>query len=430
MKYQKPLGTEDILPEQIPTWRFVEDATHRVFECYGYSEIRTPVMEFYSLFNRSVGEATDIIEKEMYLLRSKDETDDKDILALRPELTAPVVRAYLEHNMDKTKRFQKLYYIGPLFRHERPQKGRQRQFHQIGVEAIGSDDYLMDVEVIDLAMSYLHSLGIMDCQLNLNSMGCPECRKAYSEALKRQLEPHLNNLCENCQRRFHKNILRILDCKNRKCYEIYSKLESLDNYLCQSCKEHFGKVKNGLDDNGIIYRLNKQLVRGFDYYTQTVFEITDSSLGAQDAICGGGRYNNLVGQFGGPDTPAVGFAMGMERIVWILQNAIKKEIQPHRPIVYIIVTDEQLRPQAFKIMRDLRQHSITADMDYEGKSVKAQFRNADRLKARFVAVVGPEELARESLKLKEMATGTEREIKLTSFIETIRPTGQATIRKE
>lgn len=417
MRLRKPQGTEDILPEQIPIWRYVEDTVHSVFERYGYSEIRTPVMEFYSVFNRSVGEATDIVEKEMYLIRSKGESnDDKDLIALRPELTAPIVRAYLENNFDKNKIFQKLYYFGPLFRHDRPQKGRLRQFHQIGVEALGSYDALLDVEVMDMAMSFLESLGINDSQLNINSMGCPECRKAYGEAIRKQLSKSLNELCENCQRRFDKNIFRILDCKDKKCYEVTSYLEPLDKYLCQSCKEHFEKVQKGLNDNKIVYRLDKHLVRGFDYYTKTVFEITHSSLGAQNALGGGGRYDNLIEQFDGPATGAVGFAMGVERII----EVIKKEIPRTGPTVYVVVTDESLKPEVFKVVRDLRRHSISADMDYEAKSLKAQFRNADRLKAKFVAIIGQDELAKESIKLKEMKSGVEQTIKLTSLIESIK----------
>ena len=413
------MGTEDIMPEQIGIWRFVEDMTRKVFERYGYSEIRTPVMESYSLFNRAVGDASDIIEKEMYLLRTKDGVDDKDVLALRPELTAPVVRAYLEHSLDKIKKFQKLYYIGSLFRHERPQKGRQRQFHQIGVEALGSDDYLLDVEIIDLGMIFLESVGIKDAQLHLNTMGCPECRKAYSQALKEELGKSVSDLCDNCQRRFQKNILRILDCKNKKCYQVCTQIDPLEKYLCQGCKEHFDKVKTGLSENGIAYHLNKHLVRGFDYYTRTVFEITHSALGAQDAICGGGRYNDLVAQFQGPDIGAVGFAMGMERIIDILQNQCQLNFPASGPAVYVAVADESLKAQAFKIVKQLRASLIPADMDFEAKSLKAQFRNANRLKAKFVAVVGQDELAKQIIKLKEMVTGVENELKLENLIKFI-----------
>jgi len=265
-------------------------------------------------------------------------------------------------------------------------------------------------------MSLLKSLGVNDCRLNINSMGCPECRKAYGETIRKQLSKSLNELCENCQRRFDKNIFRILDCKDEKCYEISSCLEPLDRYLCQSCKEHFDKVQKGLTDNQISYSLNKHLVRGFDYYTRTVFEITHSSLGAQNALCGGGRYDNLIEQFDGPPTGAVGFAMGVERII----EVIKKEIPQTGPTVYVVVTDESLKPEVFKVVRELRRHSISADMDYETKSLKAQFRNADRLQARFVAVLGDDELSKGSIKLKEMKSGVEKTIKLTSLIESIK----------
>ncbi|MDI6733846.1 MAG: histidine--tRNA ligase [Planctomycetota bacterium] len=419
MRLKKPQGTEDILPEQIPLWRYLEDTVRNTFERYNYSEIRTPIMEFYSLFNRSIGETTDIIEKEMYFLRTREhEEGTKDLLTLRPELTAPIVRAYLEHNFDKTRSFQKWYYYGPLFRHERPQKGRLRQFHQIGVEVLGSYDAFSDVEVIDLAMTLLRLLGINDCQLDLNSMGCPDCRKTYSKALREALEGSVSKLCENCQQRFNKNILRILDCKDKRCYEISFNIASLDRYLCQRCNEHFRKVKKGLEDNRIAYRLNNRLVRGFDYYTKTVFEITHSGLGAQNALCGGGRYDGLIAQFGGPPTGAVGFAMGVERIIEVL--AAKKRIEPRGPSVYLAVTDESLKSECYKLLRELRENLVSAEMDYEQKSLKAQFRNADRIKARFVAVLGTKELSKGTVTLKEMATGKEREVELKSLVETIK----------
>ncbi|MEW6026188.1 MAG: histidine--tRNA ligase [Planctomycetota bacterium] len=415
MKLQRPQGTEDILPEQIGLWHFIEDTVHNLFPRYGYSEIRTPVMELGSLFNRAAGETSDVVEKQMYFIRAKED-DEKEPLALRPEMTASVVRAYLEHSLDKTQAFRKLYYLGPVFRHERPQKGRLRQHCHLGIEALGSYEPLLDVEVIDLALVFLKAAGIKDCTLNLNSIGCPDCRKAYIEALRSHLAKDASRLCGNCQRRFGKNILRILDCKEQKCYEITSRIDPMENFLCQECRAHFEQVKNGLADNGIPYVLNKHLVRGLDYYTRTVFEITSSGLGAQNTLCGGGRYDNMVEQFGGPKTGAAGFGMGIERVIAVLD----KQIKPAGPDVYVVITDGGLRKEAFRIIRNLRHHSISADMDYESRSLKAQFRNADRLKARFVAVLGPDELARESVKLKEMATGAEREIKLTSLAEEIK----------
>ncbi|HLD36920.1 MAG TPA: histidine--tRNA ligase [Planctomycetota bacterium] len=420
MKLRKPQGTEDVLPEQIGLWKFVEDTVKDVFGRYGYSEIRTPIMEFYSIFNRSAGETSDVVEKQMYLLQSrKEEPDDKDAIVLRPELTAPVVRAYLENNLDKIKKFQKFYYLGPLFRYERPQKGRLRQFHSVGVEALGSDHPLLDVEVIDLALRFFETLGIKDCRLSINSIGCPECRKTYTEALRNQLSKSTADLCEDCQRRFSKNILRILDCKNRKCYEIGSQIEPLEKHLCPGCQGHFEAVKKGLDDNKISYNLNNHLVRGFDYYTRTVFEITHSGLGAQDTLCGGGRYDNLIAEMGGPATPAVGFGIGLERVIDVLNSIVKKEIGQPAPAVYVVTTDQALGSQAFQMIKHLRGESIWADMDYEAKSVKAQFRSADKLKARFVVVLGPDELAKGMVKFKEMASGTEKEVKATEIVDEI-----------
>jgi histidyl-tRNA synthetase len=429
MKIRSPQGTEDILPEEIGLWRYVEETVRNLFERYGYSEIRTPIMEFYSLFNRTIGEDTDIVQKEMYILHTKAEKDEDDLLVLRPELTAPVVRAYLEHNLDKTRKFQKLYYIGPLFRYERPQKGRFRQFHQVGVEAIGSDDYLLDVEVIDLAMTFLKEMGISNTRLNINCMGCRECRKTYSQILKRELSKTIHTLCENCQTRFQKNILRILDCKNEKCYKICSSIiGSLENTVCENCQEHFNNVKNALDNNRIVYQIDSHLVRGFDYYTRTVFEITHAELGAQNALCGGGRYDDLVNQIGGAPTGAVGFAIGLERIISVLKTTLKKNIEPAEPLVYVAVADplrshwasDNLRKEVFRITRNLRHNSVSAEQDYENKSLKAQFRTADKLHAKFVAIIGADEFSKGLIKLKKMATGEEKIIEINSLVETVK----------
>ncbi|MFA5794588.1 MAG: histidine--tRNA ligase [Candidatus Brocadiia bacterium] len=415
--YQAPLGTEDILPDKIGLWRFVEDTARTILGRYGYSEIRTPIFEYTSLFNRSIGEVTDIVEKEMYTFqRNSDDKDDKDSITLRPELTAPVVRAYLEHNLDKIKRFQKLYYIGPLFRHERPQKGRKRQFHQMGVEALGSTDYLLDVEVIDLAMSYFEALGIKDCQLKINSIGCPACRDVYREVLKKSLDKHKPSLCASCQERYQRNIFRILDCKKPDCRKAAGTVETFEKYLCPDCRQHFDGVKAGLDAVGVKYQVSAQLVRGFDYYTRTIFEITHGSLGAQDALCGGGRYDNLVQELGGEPTGAVGFALGLERTILALE-ALQVSVPANpTPGVYIITTGQAHRAVAFKLLKELRKRGVSADMDFEIKSVKAQFRSADKSGARFVATIGDDEARNNTVKLKDMARSEEKEINIQEFL--------------
>lgn len=417
MRYQAPLGTDDILPDKIPLWRFVEDTARSILARYGFSEIRTPIFEYTSLFNRSIGEVTDIVEKEMYTFqKGSADKDDKDSITLRPELTASVVRAYLEHNLDKIKRFQKLYYIGPLFRHERPQKGRKRQFHQMGVEALGATDYLLDVEVIDLAMFYFKALGIKDCQLKTNSIGCPACRTAYREVLKQSLDKSRADLCDTCQERYQRNIFRILDCKKPECRKVVTGVEPFEKYLCADCRNHFEGVKSGLDAGGIKYEISAQLVRGFDYYTRTIFEITHGSLGSQDALCGGGRYDNLISELGGETTGAVGFAIGLERTVMALESAKVAIPEGPAPKVYIVTAGQAHRPTAFKLLKELRKRGVSADMDYELKSIKAQFRSADKLKARFVATIGDEEARNNTVKLKDMAKGEEREINIHEFL--------------
>ncbi|MBI4712118.1 MAG: histidine--tRNA ligase [Planctomycetes bacterium] len=383
-----PTGTSDILPEQIPLWRYVEDTVRTVFERYGYSEIRTPIFEYTALFNRAIGDTSDIVEKEMYTF-NKSETPGEDSVTLRPELTAPIVRSYLENNLPKIKQFQKLYYCGPLFRYERPQKGRRRQFTQAGVEALGSTSYLLDAD---------------------------KCRDAYRDTLKKYLEPHLPQLCGNCQRRFQRNVFRILDCKTPNCIAINKDVPAFDKYLCADCRAHFDNLIKTLDESGMKYGLDKHLVRGFDYYTKTIFEITHSSLGAQDALCGGGRYDDLIAELGGPSLGAVGFAIGLERTMLALESADIKMPEPPRPKVFVAVIDQKFSPKAFHIITTLRQKGISADMDYEGKSVKSQFRTADKLKSEFVITIGEDEITKQTLKLKNMVSGTETEVNESEFL--------------
>jgi len=427
LQVKVPTGTFDILPNDIPRWRNLEEITHRVCALYGYSEIRTPLFEYTSLFNRSVGATTDIVEKEMYTFRQTPnpksqipnaEAESEESISLRPEMTASVVRAYLEHHMEKEKKFQKFYYLGPFFRHERPQKGRYRQFHQIGVEAIGSYDALLDVEIILLSLDIIKTAGVKKSSLVINSLGCPKCVADYRKRLKTQLLKSKPVLCANCQSRLERNVLRVLDCKNPECYKITSHLPAIMDSLCPECQTHFNQVTEGLKQARIDYEIERHLVRGIDYYTRTIFEIRHASLGSQDALGGGGRYDNLVEELGGPPTGATGFALGMERI--LLASSKAQELKSSKEAglkVFIVTVDEPASPvggsargEAFILLTNLRRQGVSADMDYEGRSLKAQFRQADKLRAQYTIIIGPDELKRGMVKLKEMASGKEEEI--------------------
>jgi len=415
-----PRGTEDILPEEIAAWRRMEEVARSLFELYGYQEIRTPIFEDTSLFVRSIGEHTDIVEKEMFSFSPAEEGSS---LTLRPEATASVVRAYLEHGLHKSKKFQKLYYIGPMFRHERPQAGRGRQFHQLGVEAIGSYDPLLDVEHIILAREFFECLGLKGFKIKLNSIGCPKCRPAYRDLIKKDLEREKDNLCADCQRRLDRNVLRVLDCKEEKCKEIYARLPAFEEYICGDCAGHFAAVKEALDENGVDFTLEPHLVRGFDYYTKTVYEFVHPALGARDAICGGGRYDGLVEEIGGPPTGATGFAIGMDTTLLALKKSKatqEREKGEERRAVYIASVSEQTKHAVFALALRLRKAHIQAEMDFEGRSLKAQMRQANKQGAAVVLVVGPDELAAGEVTLKDMATGLEEKVALNEVVERLR----------
>ena len=401
MDVKVPLGTEDILPEQAVLWQKVEAAARGLFGRYAYGEIRTPIFECTRLFVRSIGETTDIVEKEMYTFASGDES-----FTLRPEATAPVVRAYLEHNLHKTKSFQKLYYIGPMFRHERPQAGRKRQFHQIGVEAIGATDPLLDAEVIALACHLFDELGISGYRLRLNAIGTPDSRGGYRDLIKAELSAQQDKLCPDCRRRLDRNVFRVLDCKNEPCIAISRRLPRILDHLPEPERVHFAHVAKALRSIHVPLEEDAFLVRGFDYYTGVVFEITHGALGAQDALCGGGRYDNLIADLGGPSLGAVGWALGVERLLMALQAA--GAAAEGAPLdLYIVTMGEHARVAAVEYLSKLRRAGLAADSDYEGRSLKAQMRTAGKLRARFVTVIGDNELASGSLKLKHMATGAE-----------------------
>jgi histidyl-tRNA synthetase len=400
--YKRVPGTKDVLPEEAASWQKIEEIARHIFSLYNYKEIRTPVIEEASLFNRSLGESAEIVQKQMFLIKSK-----VDLYCLRPEATASVVRAYIENNLDKTKGFLKLYYFGPMFRYERPQKGRLRQFHHIGAEAIGSLEADLDVEIISLADTLLKGFSIDGYKIKINSLGCTKDKKELAKNLHKSLKDKLSRLCTDCHRRFKVNPLRILDCKNESCQEVIRQLEIRDSYLCLDCKAHFAKVKQGLDLLKINYEVIPYLVRGLDYYTRTVFEITHKDLGAQDALGAGGRYDNLVKELGGPDLGAVGFAFGVERLVLVVSS---KSSAVSKKLVYLITLGGQARKEGLKLLDVLRKNGVSSDTDYEEKSLKGAMRKADDLKAACVLILGEDELKKNTVTLKDMTTGKQKEV--------------------
>ena len=412
MKYTRQRGTRDILPSEIKMWQFLENNTRAVFESYNYAEIRTPVFEQTELFTRSIGEDTDIVGKEMYTFNDKGERS----ITLRPEETAPVVRALIENNLLGQNELVKLYYIGPMFRYERPQAGRSRQFHQAGVEVLGSSDPLIDVEVIELGLRYFIQIGLKELEVDINSVGCKKCRPKYKEELKKYFKGRARDLCETCQGRLEKNPLRILDCKEPKCQKAIENAPSSVDHLCQECGDHFNKVKAYLDEYGIKYKLSKRLVRGLDYYTKTTFEIISRSLGAQNAVCGGGRYDTLVEELGGRSTPAIGFAIGLDRLVMVIQDQKIKLPEDQRLQVYIATLGDAAKEKGFEVLRDLRNMGIRSDMDYQGRSLNSQLKTADKLKAQFAIIIGDDELKNGLAVIRSMDEKTQEKIKFDEIL--------------
>ncbi len=393
-------GTRDILPGESSAWQEIERSARSVFATFGYLEIRTPVIEETALFVKTIGEDTDIVSKEMF---SFVDRGDRNI-SLRPEGTASVVRAYIENNLDKISQLQKLYYIAPMFRAERPQAGRMRQFHQMGVEAIGSSHSALDAEVIRVLSGVLDTVGIKDYKLKLNNLGCRDDKKKLSDALRYAFSDKKDALCDDCKRRLQINPLRVLDCKNERCKAIV-KISFKDiKFICSDCSRHFDEVLKYLGLLRIKYVLDPYIVRGLDYYTKTVFEVTHESLGSQDALGAGGRYDNLVGSMGGPDTGACGFALGMDRMMIVLQKNAKVTASA-RPIECFIATIGDIAyAKAFTLLDELRRLGISCDIDYERKSLKAQMRAADRLGAKFALIIGEEEVSRGEAVLRDMST--------------------------
>lgn len=411
MKIQSIRGMNDIGIEESPLWRYIEAHAKKVFDSFGFVELRTPVLESTDLFKRGVGENTDVVEKEMYTF------DDRngDSLSLRPEGTASVVRAIIENSWIRDNPVLKLFYIGPMFRHERPQKGRYRQFYQLGAELFGVEGPMADVEIIAAQHMLFKNLGLEGVELRLSSIGCDVCRPPYKKLLIEKLSSRKDELCGDCQRRMDTNPLRVLDCKVEKCKEIASTLPHVVDHLCGDCRPHFDAVRDGLVALDIPFVVDPKIVRGLDYYNRTAFEFvcTSDKLGAQATISGGGRYDGLVDQLGGKATPAVGFAAGIERIALLLEEQ-KEKLKPLVDL-FLVNPDESGKIKCMQICNDLRTRGVRAEMDIQGKSFKAQMKRANKVKARFVLILGQNELDNNLAILKDMNEGTQEEVMLTQL---------------
>lgn len=410
-----PRGTRDIMPTEAAQWRRVEGTARELCRLNRYGEIRTPLFEHTELFQRSVGEETDIVSKEMYTFQDRGERN----LTLRPENTAPVVRAYLEHKLHGGPQPVKLYYIGPMFRYDRPQAGRYRQFHQFGVEAFGSLDPDLDVEIIYLAHRLYGKLGLKDTALVINSVGCARCRPPYRELLREYFTPKVTELCADCRRRHSTNPLRMLDCKTDGCRRHFEAAPTLEAHLCPECARHFLALKEGLGRLEVPYRVNPFMVRGLDYYTRTVFEFISPRLGAQSSLGGGGRYDDLVELCGGPSTPGSGFAVGLERILLAMkEEGLKQEEEPLQ--VYAASIQEEARPGLNLLLRDLRDRGISCDRDYLGRSLKAQLKQAGRQGALLTVLLGGDEYREGKAIIKKMSTGDQERVFLKDIVDKIR----------
>lgn len=408
-----PRGTKDILPDTVGEWTYVEQKIRELCDCYGYQEIRTPMFEHTELFHRGIGEGTDVVDKEMYTFTDRGQRS----ITLRPENTASAVRAYLQNKLYGENSLTKLFYIGSMFRYDRPQAGRMREFHQFGIEALGEENPAVDAEVIMLAMDFLTSLGLKDLKLSLNSVGCPKCRPIYRKVLQNYFRDKLDTLCDDCKDRFERSPLRILDCKTDADKPFMPAAPKITDCLCDECKDHFHKVQEYLTQAGVEFELDPRLVRGLDYYTKTAFEIKYAPLGAQSAIAGGGRYDGLIEEIGGKPTPAVGFASGLERVLLALE---KQELLPEMTKTadaFVVALGESASGPAFKLLTKLRQAGLKANMDYAGRSMKAQMKQANKAKARFALIIGEDEVKESCVMLKDMEKSEQQKVSFDTIIE-------------
>ncbi len=413
MKYTALQGTKDLLPEDSSKWKYIEEKIREVLSLYNYKEIRTPIFEQTELFKRSIGQDTDIVQKEMYTFLDQG----KRSLTLRPEGTASIVRAFIEHSIGEKSSLVKLFYFGPMFRQERPQKGRLREFYQYGAEVIGSLDPLVDAELIELGVRINNAFGLENLKLHLNSIGCKNCRPAHRDAFNKFVKDKIDKFCQECQIRLNRNPLRIFDCKNEGCIEALKDAPTILDYLDSECKEHFQKVKDYLDKLGIKYILNGRLVRGLDYYTRTTFEIKSESLGAQDTLIGGGRYDLLVSELGGKDTPAIGFAAGIERLVMILEMQKKFPPEDEKIDLFIAPLGEEAKSLGLKFVTEFREKGLRCDIDFLDRSLKSQLKEADRQKAKKVLIIGEDELKKGKGTLRDMETKEQKEIEFKKLVQ-------------
>jgi len=405
-------GIKDVLPKDSPVWHRVEMTAREIFGCFGFCEIRVPIMEKTSLFQRSIGETTDIVEKEMYTFRDRD----NELLTLRPEATASVIRAYIEHNLFASDPVTRLYTMGPMFRRERPQKGRFRQFHQIDVELFGDDNPASDAEVIFMLMHFLHVIEIKNLSLEVNSLGCKACRPVFSRAVVDYLKGRESSLCPDCQRRIHTNPLRVFDCKVESCGSVITGAPLIPDFLCADCSEHYSRVRGYLDDLKLPYETNARMVRGLDYYTRTAFEVKSGGLGAQNSLAGGGRYDGLVQFLGGPDVPGIGFGIGMERLIACLPP---EERNPYAAEIFIAALGERAQKIAFPLTQELRRRGICAAMDYSGKSLKSQMKRADKFNCAYTLIFGDREIEENCAEVRDMKTKNQQRLPLDHLLEAV-----------
>ena len=415
MAITAPRGTQDFLPEQTGDWQKLEEKIRSICRIYGFGEVRTPIFESTELFLRGIGETTDVVTKEMYTFEDRGGRS----MTLRPENTASVVRAYLEHKLYGDQKVHKFYYMGPMFRHDRPQAGRYRQFNQFGVEEIGSQDPAVDAEIIAMAFQLFRELGLNDLVLHLNSVGCPKCRPVYRQKLIEFFDGKRDELCDDCKSRLDKNPLRVLDCKEDGERMLSEGVPLIADYLCEECAEHFEKVQSYLTGIGISFEKDPRLVRGLDYYTKTAFEIMYAPLGAQSTVCGGGRYDGLIEEIGGPSVPGIGFAVGMERLLLTLkEQGLLPPVEEMRP-AYIVALGDEARKEAFILQQALRAKSLYAEIDTNGRSMKGQMKAANKINADFTVIIGEDELAQGQAQIRNMETKEQETVALGNVVEYI-----------
>ena len=411
-----PRGTKDILPDTVGDWNYVEGEIRELCRRFGYSEIRTPIFEHTELFQRGIGEGTDVVDKEMYTFTDRGERS----ITLRPENTASAVRAYLQNKLYAQSNLVKLFYIGSMFRYDRPQAGRMREFHQFGVEALGEANPAVDAEVILLAMNLLEGLGLKDLELSINSVGCPKCRSKYRNMLQDFFQDKLEDLCEDCRSRFERSPLRILDCKKDSDKPYMADAPKITDCLCEECADHFAKLKELLTSAGISFTHDPRLVRGLDYYTKTAFEIKYPPLGAQSAVAGGGRYDGLIEEMGGNPTPAVGFATGLERLLLALESQNLLPEKNRSVDAYVVALGEAAQAEGFKLLNSLRQQGLSAAMDFAGRSMKAQMKQANKLGAKYSVILGEDEIAEGVAMLRSMEDSSQAKVPMNQVAEKIK----------